>query len=288
MKQKNENVEPFAVFQHADGFFRALNQLHQTSNPQAIDQIILPAIVLSAFASELFFKCLLCIETGKTAQIHLLLDLFKKLTPDTKKTIEKYWDLVVSERKDVLDRLDQSRGRTPRDLKSNLTAGSDGFRLVRYIYEGNQPPFFFGLSDLPIVLRNTIVEMRPDWFAQATPVVHEPHPVFVESEHGARNIWLSRKAVVDNESAAFQWAFRWVPIRTIVAPDSRRNNSSSLPEWFGSGITGITSAEPRWSLSLMTSGPFRGRHWHKGPVHGEMGWCPVFNPQCRKLNFALS
>jgi hypothetical protein len=67
---------------------------------------------------------------------------------------------------------------------------------------------------------------------------------------------LSRKAVVDNESTASSGLSDGVPIPTMVAPDSRRNNSSSPHEWFGSGIAGITRTAPKWSLSLITSGPF--------------------------------
>jgi hypothetical protein len=211
MDPKNAQIDPFAIFQHADGFFRALDQLHQTSTSQRAGQIALPLVVLSAFASELFFKCLLCIETGKTPPIHLLFDLFKKLNPETQKVLEKHWNQIAAQRKEILDRIDVSRGLTPRDLRSNLASGSDGFRLLRYIYEGKQKPFLFGLSDLPIALRNTIAEIRPDWFAQTPPIVSQPHPVFIKSEDNPRNFWVSRKVVIDNKATTFQWAARWSP-----------------------------------------------------------------------------
>jgi len=92
-----------------------------------------------------------------------LYDLFNKLSPATQARLEEAWAENSVQRSDVLDRLDKSSGRRiPRDLRSNLIAGSDAFRLVRYIYEGGAD-FDFLLGDLPKVLRCVIVELKPEW-----------------------------------------------------------------------------------------------------------------------------
>jgi hypothetical protein len=163
MTQSPKLIDPAEVFQHANAFYVALEQLHATSDRPRFERIGIPVVVLSAFAAELFFKCLLSLEAGKPAPTHLLYDLFKKLSPATQARLEELWAENSMQRSDVLDRLDKSSGRRlPRDLRSNLITGSDAFRLVRYIYEGGAD-FDFLLGDLPKILRRVIFELKPEW-----------------------------------------------------------------------------------------------------------------------------
>jgi hypothetical protein len=96
-------------------------------------------------------------------RIHLLYDLFLKLTPETQSRLEALWDEIAIQRKAILDQIDANLQRKlPRDLRSNLRMGSDAFRLVRYVYEGGQD-FEYVLSDLPIILKKRIQELKPEW-----------------------------------------------------------------------------------------------------------------------------
>jgi len=85
------------------------------------------------------------------------------LTPETQNRLEQMWDDVAAERKDFLDKIDAAHSRPlPRDLRSNLSAGANGFRLIRYIYEGGSDIEFL-LSDLPLILKRRILELKPEW-----------------------------------------------------------------------------------------------------------------------------
>jgi len=161
MSKPDAIIDPAGIFQHADKFFRAVEQLHHTSDRKRFVQIALPIMVLSAFASELFFKCLLCMETARIHRTHLLLDLFEKLSPKTQRRLEELWDQALLPRKATLDELDKSQI-VPRDLRSNLASSTDTFRLLRYVYEPG-PDLVISISDLPLVLRRAIIELKPEW-----------------------------------------------------------------------------------------------------------------------------
>src|SRR5262249_53948335 len=109
-------------------------------------------------------KCLHHIEKGRLpGNTHRLDRLFLGLTPPTQKRLEQMWDDAAAKRKDILDKIDAAHNRPlPRDLRSNLSAGADGFRLIRYIYEGGTDIEFF-LTDLPLILKRRILELRPEW-----------------------------------------------------------------------------------------------------------------------------
>jgi hypothetical protein len=202
------NFDPFKAFEQAERFYGTIEQLHRTSLPQRFEVIGVPVCVLSAFASELFFKCLVAIETGSATKEHFLDNLLNQLSAKTQAIIEKHWDQRRAERKKILDDLDRNSGKAwPRDLRANLEAGRDGFSLLRYFYEDKTGPFNFNLGDLPIVLREAVKELRPDWFPG--PAENKPHAIFVEGKAGPHNAGVSFGAVVDNKSTAFQWSVRW-------------------------------------------------------------------------------
>jgi hypothetical protein len=123
----------------------------------------LPGIVNSAFASELYFKALVLIESGQSAKGHDLHKLFKLLRPDTRREIES--------------RFDAEAGKTgPRDAKRALeitgydlkwrfedviVSSAQAFVDWRYLYEEGAN-MSFGLIQLPTVLMDIIIERRPD------------------------------------------------------------------------------------------------------------------------------
>jgi len=197
------------VYEQALKFYATLDQLHRTSDVQRITVIGVPMSVLAAFAAELFLKCLACLETGSLSREHLLDNLSDQLSPKTQAIVEKHWDTLNVQNLEVLDRFDVSLGeKVARDLRSNLTSGRDGFRLLRYVYEGGSD-FIFTLGLLPVALHNSIIEIKPEWLAQSQPVVDKPHAVFGKGEDNAPDLRFAAPAVIDNKVAAFQWAVRW-------------------------------------------------------------------------------
>src|SRR5262245_1269350 len=97
-KKPKKSLDPFKIFQHASRFHESDRRLRGTfhpSNPYDIGIIVLPSSVLSVFASELYLKCLLCIERGTFPDTHNLKTLFKKLLPSTRRALEDLWDADV-------------------------------------------------------------------------------------------------------------------------------------------------------------------------------------------------
>ena len=87
-------------------------------------------MVLSAFASELYLKCLLRLETGKVPQTHNLKALFRDLSPALRKQLEELWEAGMPERQKVLDEIRKlPHGEELRtDLQYALDVGADAFR----------------------------------------------------------------------------------------------------------------------------------------------------------------
>jgi hypothetical protein len=161
------------IFTHARGFEESLCILLESAIPsrgqepddQRIGTISHPAMVLSAFASELYLKCLLCIETGEPAQGHDLERLFLKLEPATRHEIDHLWDVDIRAplKQKVLDHARaMPEGRNIKnDLRYALQLGADAFTEIRYHYETGTSHFL--LNDLPKILRIVTLRKQPTW-----------------------------------------------------------------------------------------------------------------------------
>jgi hypothetical protein len=53
--------------------------------------------------------------------------------------------------------------RVPRDLESALTMGAKTFEEMRYLFEESATQAQFLLLDLPQLLQEVILEMKPEW-----------------------------------------------------------------------------------------------------------------------------
>jgi HEPN domain-containing protein len=168
MKKPPKKVQAVEIFKHAETFYKSIDQLHKTDR-NVIAAVSMPICVLSAFASELYLKCLVCDETGKMARGHHLHDLFRKLSSPTQRLLERLWDQQNATREAILRKIDaQNEKPIPRDLRSCLKAGNKSFEQIRYAYERGED-FVFVLSDFPTVLRQALLNVRPDWFKDALP-----------------------------------------------------------------------------------------------------------------------
>jgi hypothetical protein len=121
-------------------------------------------MVVGVLTIELFFKCLIFIETGTAPRGHRFKELFDQLSSSTQARIQDTWDnWIVVHRTTEWNRLENALGITiARDLPSALEAGSDAFQKIRYSYEGGTENLKYYLQDLPQLLRRVIVEMRPE------------------------------------------------------------------------------------------------------------------------------
>jgi HEPN domain-containing protein len=146
-------------------FWIAEDRLRRTvsADDKITGWIMMPAVVLSAFADELFLKCLLLLEGKTPPDIHHLAELFNKLEQTTKDMIEAGWNAAVQANEHEFAENERKLNITiPRDLPTALADCGDTFRLMRYIYDDPLAVKFY-IIDLPQVLRDVILARKPEW-----------------------------------------------------------------------------------------------------------------------------
>jgi len=153
------------IFMNAERFRISDLILRGNSNAQIMAAIGGPALVLSAFASELYLKCLICIETGRLAHGHDLRVLFRQISEASRRNIERRWNAYVAtpERQRIYAALKALEGtEISTSLDWSLRNGGDGFVALRYIHEGETGTKFL-LGELPQILRDEILTSKPEW-----------------------------------------------------------------------------------------------------------------------------
>jgi hypothetical protein len=170
MTMGKKPLDPLKIFQHASRFHAAESRLRGTVDPSKPDDIGMVAIsanVLSVLASELYLKCLLCVEQGAFPGIHNLKALFKRLQPITRRELEDLWDADarLPHQQKILDLIRTTpEGKNFRpDLIYALDVGANSFIELRYFYERQEA--FFLLSEFPNMLRKVILKRFPSWGA---------------------------------------------------------------------------------------------------------------------------
>lgn len=163
--QARSNPDPLKIFMNAERFRIADLVLRSDKNQNVAVAVAGPALVISAFASELYLKCLICIETGNLEFGHELRPLFKKLSEASQKSIQRRWDAMVAtpQRRRIYEALKAVTGEVvPMDLDWALRNGGDGFVELRYLHE-NEGGTRFLLGDFPQLLRDEILLHKPEW-----------------------------------------------------------------------------------------------------------------------------
>jgi hypothetical protein len=133
-----------------------------------------PTMVLAAFASELYLKCMFILETGRSPiETHELRKLFLQLSEQTRHEIENTWNDYTSrpERIQLYETIEHARERSiPRDLRWSLRSGNDAFVGLRYAHEEQHADTIFFLGDFHIMVRAAILRRCPEWRSK----VHAP------------------------------------------------------------------------------------------------------------------
>lgn len=161
-------VAPEKIFEQACCFHQTLAVIRAIppENMHVELTVIEPSIVLGALTTELFLKCMICIETGNASRGHNLRTLFDQITPKSRARIQSLWDSeIATRRQQEWDKRAKFGLDVPRDLPSALAKGSDAFERLRYSYEGNTEGVHYYLDDLPALLERVILEMKPDFEA---------------------------------------------------------------------------------------------------------------------------
>ena len=175
----------------ADRFWQAYQYLLASKTPLELlnkAHLLIPAMVMSAFASELYLKCILCLEQGHPHREarHDLVKLFSHVGPAMQKQIEAAWDAQVAASRLHLDLMDShpdfanSPKKPPRDLRGALEDGRNGFQDIRYGYEERGGGFFV-IMNLPPIIRQTILRLKPE-YNLAPAVVLDPEPFRIKPE----------------------------------------------------------------------------------------------------------
>ena len=162
MRKGRKALDAHKIFKHADRFHWTDDYLRRHTDQRVIEMIILPTMVLAAFAAELYLKCLHCIDSNEVPPGHSLKQLFERLPKLRRDAIVALWDDLMAEQKEMLDRRDADFGtKIPRDFKTSIAESDRGFENLRYVYEDDK--FKFYMADLALVLRKIILKIHPTW-----------------------------------------------------------------------------------------------------------------------------
>lgn len=165
-------LEPLKIFLHAGSFHKSYDLLVESVVPhngvpdeQLVGVIAHPSMVLSVFASELYLKCLLCIEADSVPNEHNLKKLFDGLHVATRRELDDLWDADIRhpDKQKVLNHIRTSPEGTKLrlDLRYAIDVGANSFMELRYFYENEQASFL--LSHFPFLLRTVILRRFPAW-----------------------------------------------------------------------------------------------------------------------------
>lgn len=162
-QRKSRTIKAIDIFAQASRFSYADRFIRRHDlNPQEIYLMSGPSMVLSAFAIELFLKCLLHMERGCAPNTHRLNVLYRQISNKRKRRIEELWAAHVNENSRDYDLAPYRKTPMPKDLIGCLRECRDAFQLLRYAYEDPDKQLFY-LGELPEILRRAILEFNPDW-----------------------------------------------------------------------------------------------------------------------------
>jgi HEPN domain-containing protein len=168
-KKPPASLDPYAMFRHAERFMEAELYLRQAKDDASWRTVLVPAVVLSAFSSELFLKSLIGLEGVPGENIHELDRLFAKLNQERQQRLIQLW--IAHRPSMILHWLEFERlhgVKLPRDLPSALALCGRSFERWRYAYEPRAEDAAFYLAGLPGILRTAILELKPEWAVPAS------------------------------------------------------------------------------------------------------------------------
>lgn len=159
------SVPPIQIYNQANNFYLANIRLRGNDHPfEHLKAFAGPSLVLCAFSAELFLKCIECIETGSFNKGHNLKNLFHRLSKPTQRRIEELWDADAERNAGARELIKEKFGEEiPPDLDWALASGARGFEELRYSFDPANAKSKFFLSELPRMLRDVTLEMKPEW-----------------------------------------------------------------------------------------------------------------------------
>lgn len=133
-----------------------------TVPPQALFGLptLIPTLVLQAFATELYLKCILVLNTGDAPHVHQLVQLYQQLTPTQKTRVEELYNAECQSDL-AFQGMQGTEPTTTFTLVYALQEMNRAFEAWRYAYESVPEKSFLGHPW--IAAARLILELRPDW-----------------------------------------------------------------------------------------------------------------------------
>jgi HEPN domain-containing protein len=177
-RRRSAACDPEKLFLQATAFQEAKDVLSKRmTTAQGGVVLMAPTCVLSAFASELLLKCLICLERGYAPEGHDLLVLFNMLATQTRDRLKEMWANHTQTYRDKVEEAERLTGiKFETDLTLALKAGRNTFNLLRYMHEGHKEEYAFYLGALPHMLGRVAFELRPEWARRAKKEWEELQP----------------------------------------------------------------------------------------------------------------
>jgi len=158
------------IFRSADAFYEAsllaANRTRTTENQAQKFNLGLVYGTNGAFAAELYLKCLLSIECKPVPKSHDLQRLYLELSPESRAKLRKRHDELAKDNATLSEF--RKRFGIKTDLESLLEDGKDVFTQFRYLFggiRGRTKGLGFLLELFGQVLRNRILDLRPEWLS---------------------------------------------------------------------------------------------------------------------------
>jgi hypothetical protein len=169
--EQEKSIDPHSIFLQAENFHQASKLISHTMRTSPPDdwhpELIIPDVVISAFACELYFKCMLTIEKkSDPPRIHHLDRLFTMLSADLQQKIERRWDAYVENSKMIGVLLADTELNLTREafwLVTVLWQARKAFEEWRYVFEEEPQNGFGAVTNLLFILREILIEMNPPW-----------------------------------------------------------------------------------------------------------------------------
>jgi hypothetical protein len=172
---------PFKGTEREKFILRSADAFHQTAqlalrcpaSEQERFHLGLAYGVNGAFAVELYLKCLLAVENRRIPKIHNLVSLFERVSPDSREKLKRRHDELETNNT-VLSEFRKKGIKT--DLDSLLRHAQDVFEQFRYMFEAvpdRMEPLGFALDLFGQIVRNRILDLRPEWVSTEFPSAPE-------------------------------------------------------------------------------------------------------------------
>jgi hypothetical protein len=160
-KMAEDSSDPWKVFTVAWKFSRTAELILARFRTHKED-LIHSLAVNSAFAVELYFKCLRILERKPNKKSHELKWLFDHLEPGHQAAIKGYYDAAIKG-DPYAKRVEAAVPHMKHDVDTVLTAMDTAFEDWRYQFEKTKTLTYFGFEHLRRAVERLILDIQPAW-----------------------------------------------------------------------------------------------------------------------------